>query len=84
MAVLFFVFFMVSRGITEHLFLFFDKDAQDRQITFKICHHSLSALEAIEVENIYQSSCSGLELMLRDMPFIKSGAYLHKFKLNTI
>ena len=30
MTVLFFVFFMVSRRITEHLFLFFDKHAHDR------------------------------------------------------
>ena len=30
MTVLLFVFFMVSRGITKHLFLFFDKHAQDR------------------------------------------------------
>ena len=48
---------------------------------YVIIHYLL--LKRLKYKYIYQSPCSGLELMLRDMPFIKSGAYLDKFKLNT-
>ena len=85
MTVLFFVFFMVSRRITEHLFLFFliTTHTTDRlHSKYVIIHYLL--LKRLKYKYIYQSPCSGLELMLRDMPFIKSGAYLDKFKLNTI
>ena len=68
MTVLFFVFFLWFTGYPRAFILVFliHTHGTDSQITFKICHHSISALEAVEVEYVYQSSCSGLELMLTD------------------
>ena len=66
MTVLFFVFFLWFHGISQGIYSRFliHTHLTDSQVTFKICHHSISALEAVEVEYVYQSSCSGLELML--------------------
>ena len=63
-----FCLFFMAHGVSQSIYSCFliHTHGTDSQITFKICHHSISALEAVEVEYVYQSSCSGLELMLTD------------------